>query len=86
MKTAQAILGHSDMQTTLQVCTHAVSESVLRAEERLAKLDLDPMGPRLKKGGCFENTGRRLDSVSKWRAWGGSNSRPLVPETSALSI
>ena len=49
LKTSQAILGHSDMQTTLQVYTHAVSESVLRAEERLAKAVLDPIGPKLKK-------------------------------------
>jgi len=50
LKTSQAILGHSDMQTTLQVYTHAVSESVLRAEERLAKAVLDPIGPKSKKG------------------------------------
>jgi len=32
---------------------------------------------------CFrENGGRRLDSISKWRAWGDSNARPLVPEIS----
>ncbi len=31
---------------------------------------------------CFpENGGRPLDSVSKWRAWGDSNARPLVPKT-----
>ena len=50
LKTSQAILGHSDMQTTLQVYTHAVSESVLRTEERLAKAVLDPIGPKSKKG------------------------------------
>ncbi len=50
LKTSQEVLGHSDMQTTLQVYTHAVSESVLRAEERLAKVVLDPIGPKSKKG------------------------------------
>ena len=31
---------------------------------------------------CFpENGVRPLDSVSKWRAWGDSNARPLVPKT-----
>ena len=49
LKTSQAILGHSDLQTTLQVYTHAVSESVLRAEERLAKAVLDPIGPKSRK-------------------------------------
>ncbi len=47
-KTAQAILGHSDIQTTLQVYTHAVPESVSRAEERLAQKLMDPKGPNLK--------------------------------------
>ena len=37
------------MQTTLQVYTHAVSESVLRAKERLAKVVLDPIGPKSRK-------------------------------------
>lgn len=46
IKTSQAILGHSDMQTTLQVYTHAVT----RAEERLAELVLDPNGPKLSPG------------------------------------
>jgi integrase len=50
LKTSQAILGHSDMQTTLQVYTHAVSESLMRAEERLAGLVLDPNGPKLSPG------------------------------------
>jgi len=51
LKTSQTILGHSDMQTTLQIYTHAVSESVLRAEERLAKAVLDPIGPKSGKPG-----------------------------------
>jgi integrase/transposase len=50
LKTSQEVLGHSDMQTTLKVYTHAVSESVLRAEERLAKVVLDPIGPKSEKG------------------------------------
>lgn len=49
-KTAQAILGHSNIQTTLQVYTHAVPESVSRAEERLAQKLLDPNGPKLQNG------------------------------------
>jgi len=51
LKTSQAILGHSDMQTTLQVYTHAVTESVIRAEERLAELVLDPNGPQFTLAG-----------------------------------
>ena len=50
LRTSQAILGHSDMQTTLQVYTHAVSQSVLQAKERLPKLVLDPNGPKLSPG------------------------------------
>ncbi len=37
------------MQTTLQVYMRAVSESVLRAKERLAKVVLDPIGPKSGK-------------------------------------
>ncbi len=48
MKTAQAILGHSDLETTLQVYAHAVPESVSQAEERLAQQILNPNGPKLK--------------------------------------
>jgi integrase len=51
LKTAQAILGHSDIQTTLQVYTHAVPESVSQAEERLAHKLMDPNGPNLKTEG-----------------------------------
>lgn len=50
LKTSQEVLGHSDLQTTLGVYTHAVSESVLRAEERLAKAVLDPIGPKSEQG------------------------------------
>jgi integrase len=53
-KTAQAILGHSDIQTTLQVYTHAVPESVSRAEERLAQKLLDPNGPKSETGAVPE--------------------------------
>ncbi|MGB2888046.1 MAG: site-specific integrase [Candidatus Acidiferrales bacterium] len=48
VKTAQVILGHSDIATTLQVYTHAVPESVSQAEERLAQKLMDPKGPKLK--------------------------------------
>ena len=36
LKTAQAILGHSDLETTLNVYTHAIPESQRRAVERVA--------------------------------------------------
>jgi len=49
VKTAQAILGHSDIATTLQVYTHPVPASVSHAEERLAQKLLDPKGPKLKE-------------------------------------
>jgi integrase len=42
LKTAQALLGHSDLETTLGVYTHAIPDSQRRAVERVAGvLDLD---------------------------------------------
>jgi hypothetical protein len=42
LKTAQALLGHSDLETTLGVYTHAVPDSQKRSVERVAwVLDLD---------------------------------------------
>ena len=35
IKTAQAILGHSDLETTLNTCMHAVPDSQRRAVERV---------------------------------------------------
>ena len=36
LKTAQALLGHSDLETTLNTYTHAVSDSQRKAVERVA--------------------------------------------------
>jgi integrase len=42
LKTAQALLGHSDLETTLGVYTHAIPDSQKRAVERVAGvLNLD---------------------------------------------
>jgi integrase len=42
LKTAQALLGHSDLETTLTVYTHTIPDSQKRAVERVAGvLDLD---------------------------------------------
>ena len=49
VKTAQAILGHSDIGTTLQIYTHAVPETMSKAEERLAQKLMDPNGPKLQE-------------------------------------
>jgi len=38
LRTAQAILGHSDLETTLNVYTHAIPESQKRAVEKVAEL------------------------------------------------
>ena len=46
LKTAQSLLGHSDMQTTLTVYTHAIPDSQRRAVERVAEV-LNPVGPNL---------------------------------------
>jgi integrase len=48
LKTAQALLGHSDLETTLTVYTHTVSDSQRNAVERVAGIlfngDLDSVG------------------------------------------
>ncbi len=41
IKTAQAILGHSDLGTTLRIYTHAVPQTMSHAEERLARKLMD---------------------------------------------
>jgi integrase len=46
LKTAQAILGHSDLETTLNIYTHAVPESQRRAVEKVAGI-LFPNVPKL---------------------------------------
>ena len=38
LRTAQAILGHSDLKTTLNIYTHAIPESQKRAVEKVAGL------------------------------------------------
>jgi len=43
IKTTQAILGHSDLNTTLNIYSHAIPESQRRAVERVAEI-LDPNG------------------------------------------
>lgn len=46
MKTAQAILGHSDIETTLNTYMHAIPDSQRRAVERVAGV-LFPDVPKL---------------------------------------
>jgi integrase len=38
LRTAQAILGHSDLETTLNVYTHAIPESQRRAVDKVAEI------------------------------------------------
>jgi integrase len=38
LKTAQALLGHSDLETTLNVYTHAIPESQKRAVDKVAAM------------------------------------------------
>jgi integrase len=45
LRTAQAILGHSDLETTLNVYTHAIPESQKRAVDKVAEL-LFPSVPK----------------------------------------
>lgn len=49
-KTAQALLGHADLDTTFSLYTHSVPETEQRATERLAQLVMDPNGPKLDRG------------------------------------
>lgn len=53
LKTAQALLGHSDMETTLNVYTHAVPESQKRAADKVAEI-VFPNVPKFSGG--LENT------------------------------
>lgn len=38
LRTAQALLGHSDLETTLNVYTHAIPDAQRRAVNKLAEL------------------------------------------------
>jgi integrase len=49
LRTAQAILGHSDLETTLNVYTHAIPESQRRAVDRVAEV-LFPNVPKFVAG------------------------------------
>jgi len=44
IKTTQAILGHSDLNTTLNIYSHPIPESQRRAIERVAEILVDPNG------------------------------------------
>ncbi len=54
VKTAQAILGHSDLHTTLNVYTHVIPESQRRAVAKVADI-LFPSVPKLAKEGETAN-------------------------------
>ena len=63
LKTAQALLGHSDLETTLNVYTHTVSDPQREAVERVAGvLFSDVLSsaaaavPRGQLNSCKENT------------------------------
>jgi integrase len=49
LRTAQAILGHSDLKTTLNVYTHAIPESQRRAVDKVAGV-LFPNVPKFDDG------------------------------------
>lgn len=54
LKTAQALLGHSDLETTLNVYTHTVTDSQRTAVERVAGVlfsDVLSSGPTATRGG-----------------------------------
>jgi integrase-like protein len=70
LRTAQAILGHSDLETTLNIYSHPIPESQPRAVERVAEL-LDPNG--LKNRGIYSESDRQL--IEKWSTYG---ERPVL--------
>jgi integrase len=45
LKTSQELLGHSDLETTLNVYTHAIPDAQRSAVERVGRV-LDPVGPK----------------------------------------
>jgi len=55
LRTAQAILGHSDLETTLNVYTHAIPESQKRAVDKVAEL-LFPSVPKFSVATENRNT------------------------------
>jgi integrase len=63
IKTAQAILGHSDLETTLNTYMHAIPDSQRRAVERVAGV-LFPDVPKLAVGGQNGPTSTSSDSGS----------------------
>ena len=63
IKTAQAILGHSDLETTLNVYMHAIPDSQRRAVERVAGV-LFPDVPNLAVGEENSPASASSDSMS----------------------
>jgi integrase len=55
LKTAQSLLGHSDLETTLGTYTHVVPDAQKRAVERVAGI-LDPDGPNSALGQAQGNS------------------------------
>ena len=56
LKTAQAILGHSDLETTLNTYIHVIPDSQRLAVERVAAVlfpDVPKNGPASKEGGVI---------------------------------
>lgn len=63
VKTAQAILGHSDIETTLNTYMHAIPDSQRRAVERVAGV-LFPDVPKLASEGQHQETTSRSEPRS----------------------
>ena len=53
IKTTQAILGHSDLETTLNIYSHPIPESQRRAVERVVEI-LDPNGLKNEESVAIE--------------------------------
>jgi integrase len=67
LKTAQAILGHSDLETTLNVYTHAIPASQRRAVEKVGEI----LFPNVPKSGVRSEGGKAnsLKSYGLGKSW-----------------
>ena len=86
IKTAQALLGHSDLETTLNIYTHPIPESQRRAVERVAEL-MDSNG--LKSGDAALLKLQPADSEGERKIWSRGrelNSRPADYEMSSFAV
>jgi hypothetical protein len=78
LKTAQALLGHSDLETTLNVYTHAIPESQKRAVDKVAAMlfaDVHKISAAAENGKVNELESK--DMKERWSRDPDLNRRPV---------